>query len=121
MFGTSPVDQPTADRMIVELAQVKGKRFISLEPQLAPVDLMASVKDGGEVKGILMDHVDWVINGGESGPSRRPFNTDWARQLRDDCKAEGVPFFFKQIDKVLAIPEDLMVRQFPETHTLIER
>ena len=121
MFGTSPVDQATADKLIVELGQVKGKRFISLEPQLAPVNLMAPVKKGGKVQGILMDHVDWVINGGESGPNRRPFNTDWARQLRDDCKAAGVPFFFKQIDKVLPIPEDLMVRQFPETHTLIEK
>jgi protein gp37 len=121
MFGTSPVDQATADRMIVELAQVKGKRFVSVEPQLAPVDLMAPLKDGGELKGVLMDHVDWVINGGESGPNRRPFNTDWGRQLRDDCKSAGVPFFFKQIDKVLSIPEDLMIRQFPETHTLIAK
>jgi protein gp37 len=113
MFGTSPVDQATADRMIVELAQVKGKRFISVEPQMAPVDLRASVKEGREVKGILMDHVDWVINGGESGTQRRPFNTEWARQLRDDCKASGVPFFFKQVDKVLPIPADLMIREFP--------
>jgi protein gp37 len=121
MFGTSPVDQATADRMIVELAQVKGKRFVSVEPQLAPVDLMAPLKDGGELKGVLMDHVDWVINGGESGPNRRPFNTDWGRQLRDDCKFAGVPFFFKQVDKVLSIPKDLTIRQFPETYAIIEK
>ena len=121
MFGTSPVDQATADKMIVELAQVKGKRFISVEPQLGPVNLMAPVKDGSEVTGILMDHIDWVINGGESGPNRRPFNTDWARRLREDCKAEGVPFFFKQVDKVLPIPEDLMVREFPDVQTIIKK
>jgi protein gp37 len=113
MFGTSPVDQATADKLIGQLAQVKGKRFLSVEPQLAPVDLTAPVATGGTVQGVLLDQVDWVINGGESGPGKRPFNTDWARQIRDDCKAAGVPFFFKQVDKVAQIPADLMVREFP--------
>jgi len=34
MFGTSPVNQGTANKLIPQLAKVKGKRFISLEPQL---------------------------------------------------------------------------------------
>jgi len=33
--------------------------------------------------------------------------------MREQCKEAGVPYFFKQIDKVLPIPEDLMIRQFP--------
>jgi len=53
-----------------------------------------------------------VIVGGESGHGRRPFDPDWARSIRDECKAAGVPFFMKQIDKVQPIPEDLMIRQF---------
>lgn len=40
--------------------------------------------------------VDWVIVGGESGPGFRPMDTQWARHLRDQCQAAGVPFFFKQ-------------------------
>jgi protein gp37 len=40
--------------------------------------------------------LDWVICGGESGPNARPMNPDWARSLRDQCAAAGVPFFFKQ-------------------------
>jgi hypothetical protein len=40
--------------------------------------------------------VDWVICGGESGPKARPMHPDWARSLRDQCAAAGVPFFFKQ-------------------------
>ncbi len=40
--------------------------------------------------------LDWVIVGGESGPKARPMHPDWARSLRDQCKAAGVPFFFKQ-------------------------
>lgn len=48
----------------------------------------------------------------ESGAGKRPFNPDWARSLRDQCKTAGVPFFMKQIDKVQPIPEDLMIREF---------
>jgi protein gp37 len=40
--------------------------------------------------------LDWVIVGGESGDGARPMHPDWARALRDQCTAAGVPFFFKQ-------------------------
>ena len=40
--------------------------------------------------------LDWVICGGESGPGARPMHPDWARSLRDQCKAAGVAFHFKQ-------------------------
>lgn len=40
--------------------------------------------------------LDWVIAGGESGPKARPMHPDWARELRDQCQAAKVPFFFKQ-------------------------
>jgi protein gp37 len=43
-----------------------------------------------------MQGLDWVIVGGESGPAARPMHPDWARSLRDQCAAAGVPFFFKQ-------------------------
>jgi hypothetical protein len=40
--------------------------------------------------------IDWVVAGGESGPGARPMHPDWARSLRDQCAAAGVPFLFKQ-------------------------
>lgn len=40
--------------------------------------------------------IDWLICGGESGPGARPFNLSWAESLKDQCKAAGVAFFFKQ-------------------------
>ena len=40
--------------------------------------------------------LDWVVVGGESGPGARPMRRDWARSLRDQCAATGVPFLFKQ-------------------------
>jgi protein gp37 len=110
MFGTSPVNQETADKLIVQLFKVNGLRFLSVEPQLDKIDLMAKV---GDTEKVLLDLVDWVISGGESGHSKRPFDCDWARLIRDDCKIKGVPFFFKQIDKIKAIPDDLMIREFP--------
>lgn len=47
-------------------------------------------------KAPLRKGIDWVIVGGESGPGARPMHPDWARSLRDQCVAAGVPFLFKQ-------------------------
>ena len=102
MFGTSPVNQATFDLLVRQLKQVQGKRFLSIEPQLSEIAL-------GQLTGI-----DWIIQGGESGHNRRPFNLAWAREMRDECKALGIPYFFKQIDKIQPIPEDLMIREFPK-------
>ena len=43
--------------------------------------------------------LDWVVVGGEFGPNARPMHTDWARGLRDQCKAADIPFLFKQWGK----------------------
>jgi protein gp37 len=43
-----------------------------------------------------LPRVDWLICGGESGPNARPMHPDWARSLRDQCAAAGVPYFMKQ-------------------------
>lgn len=40
--------------------------------------------------------IDWVVLGGETGPGARPMHPDWARSVRDQCQAAGVPFYFKQ-------------------------
>jgi len=103
-FGTSPVDQATANTLIAQLIQVNGKRFLSVEPQLDEITLLPWLQDKS---------IHWVIQGGESGPRKRPFNTDWARKMLAECMATNTPYFFKQIDKVQPIPADLMVRQFP--------
>ncbi len=59
-------------------------RFLSCEPLLGPLD------------GIRLDGIGWVIAGGESGSGYRPMELGWARDIRDACVAEDVPFFFKQ-------------------------
>ena len=40
--------------------------------------------------------LDWVIAGGESGAGARPAHPEWFRDVRDQCQAAGVPYFFKQ-------------------------
>ena len=59
-------------------------RFLSVEPLL---------EDLGDLE---LDGIDWVIVGGESGHQARPMNAVWARNVKRQCAAAGVPFFFKQ-------------------------
>ena len=108
MFGTSPVNQETAEKLISQLDEINGYKFLSVEPQLDDIDFTAKMSNGK----MLIESVDWIIQGGESGHGRRPFDIEWGRKLRDLCLEKGVPYFFKQIDKKLPIPEDLLVRQF---------
>lgn len=104
MFGASVVNPKTALDVHRQLSQVNGKRFYSVEPQLEFIDFS---KNG------LLDGIDWLIQGGESGPGKRPFNTDWARHARDVCAKTSTAYFFKQVDKVQPVPEDLLIRNFP--------
>ena len=78
--------------------------FLSIEPQVGEIKL-------GDIN---LKGIDWVIQGGESGSNKRPFDISWAYQMKDICSFYGVPYFFKQIDKIQAIPDDLMIREFPK-------
>ncbi len=107
LFGTSISEQSHAQRLIDILVKVKGRRFLSIEPQLT------------EIKDIDLTGIDWVIQGGESGHYKRPFELAWAYTMRDICQEQNVPFFFKQIDKIQPIPDDLMIREFYKPNYLI--
>ncbi|HEV2322006.1 MAG TPA: phage Gp37/Gp68 family protein [Gammaproteobacteria bacterium] len=120
-LGVSVEDQPAADDRVPLLLQTPAAvRFLSCEPLLGPlglskwigVDFAVNTRDCepmkprtaellGKMAAAAFRHaggaaVDWVIVGGESGPGARPMHPDWARSLRDQCQAAGVPFFFKQ-------------------------
>lgn len=82
-LGTSIENQDWARRAQIITRILAPVRFLSVEPLLGPVTL--------DLRGI-----DWVIVGGESGHSHRPMKTDWARSVRNQCRAAGVAFFFKQ-------------------------
>lgn len=120
-LGVSAEDQKRADERIPLLLDTPAAvRFVSIEPMLGPVDLTLdglvcepcssceehgySEPDTGAFICSRCDStgkgdewgIDWIICGGESGPNARPMHPDWARGLRDQCAAAGVPFFFKQ-------------------------
>jgi protein gp37 len=59
-------------------------KFLSLEPLLGPL------------RDLRLAGIDWVIVGGESGPGARPMDVPWVLDIRAQCRAAGVPFFFKQ-------------------------
>ena len=69
------------DSLRATRAQVK---FLSIEP------LLESLPD------LNLTAIDWVIVGGESGPRSRPMHEQWVRDIRDQCLAASVAFFFKQ-------------------------
>lgn len=100
-IGTTCGTQQAANERIPHLLSIPAKvRFISGEPLLGPVDFSPWIVRGRDLAAGLeafkMPGIDWVICGGESGQHARPMHPDWARSLRDQCQAAGVPFMFKQ-------------------------
>lgn len=98
-LGASIVNQVEADRDIPKLAGLHAHvKFLSMEPLLGPVDLRGNLPGERALRWHrpMLSMLDWVIVGGESGPGARPMHPDWARDLRDQCAAAGVPFLFKQ-------------------------
>lgn len=94
-LGVSVEDQSSAEKRIPELlATPAAVRWLSIEPQIGPVDLS---------KWLLPDppqwesQIDWVVIGGESGPGARPFDIQWARDLVRQCSRAGVKCFVKQL------------------------
>ncbi len=70
---------------IKDLQKVPAKvKFVSMEPLLGPIPKFP------------YKNIDWVIVGGESGPKSRPMEENWVLEIRNQCKANDIPFFFKQ-------------------------
>lgn len=100
-LGVSVENQHFADERIAELVNTPSAvRFLSLEPLLEHVDLMAESH-------FFHHFIHWVIVGGESGPRARPFDLAWARSILRQCKPFGIPVFVKQLG---ANARQLMIR-----------
>jgi len=132
-IGTTVEDRASLWRLDHLVKIPTAVRFVSAEPLLQEVDFgFRNWADDPKYR------IHWCIVGGESGPKARPFDLAWARLIRDDCKAAGVAFFFKQVgarpfdsfyrggvtDQRLYLrdshggdpdewPEEFRVRQFP--------
>lgn len=83
-LGVSIEDAKNTVRLKHLNAARASVKFVSFEPLL------------GSVGKIDLKGIDWAIVGGESGPHSRPMAEEWAIEIRDQCKAAKVAFFFKQ-------------------------
>lgn len=132
-------NQKWAEIRIPKLLQCGFARTgVSCEPLLGPIDFRSLIIgprrrgsydclcgqaacEEGTMKDPISGHLDWIIVGGESGPKARPMDIKWARSIKDQCQAAGVPFFMKQLggcpnkrDKMSDFPEDLKIREYPK-------
>ncbi len=129
--GLTICTQQEADEKIPIFLQVPGKKFLSLEPLLGPVDVdpyfHALHTDPADCPNITSKQ-DWcgctqinvVLLGGETGPGARPMHPDWAISIVQQCRAAGAPVFVKQIHingkvskDMSEWPEELRVRELP--------
>jgi protein gp37 len=85
-IGTTAENQEYADLRMPLLIQIPAVvRFVSAEPLISNIDFSPWISQ-----------LDWIIVGGESGHHFRTMNPEWATNIRDQCQAHDVAFFFKQ-------------------------
>lgn len=123
-LGVSVETQQWADVRIPALLDTPAAvRWLSCEPLLGPVDLSRWLPrpferqqggywlygidpHGADKRWMSGPSLGWVVVGGESGPRARPMDPHWARSLRDQCEADGVPFYVKQWGEWVPYEED---------------
>ena len=119
-LGASAEDQTRLDARWPPMAELAGRgwnTWWSLEPLIDEVSFDDCQQDWFE-----SPHCPgWVVVGGESGPKARGMDAAWAGKIRDECRATGTPFFFKQgaqnwgkaFKKFEEFPLSLQVREYP--------
>lgn len=113
-FGTT-IENNKQTQRVMDALEVPAKiTFFSVEPMLEYVKMNFPSFPNPK-------RDTWVICGGESGAGCRPFDWDWARDLRDQCKRANVAFWMKQggghpnpRHELEDLPEDLRIRELPE-------
>ena len=129
-IGVTAENQEQADtRIPIILSIPAALRFVSVEPMISAVSFedsdprrsLFAKRDylrriinpvtGEEVRAGM----EWVICGGESGPSARMMRPEWAAELKRQCNEAGVPFFMKQMSGKAPIPYSLQGREFPRS------
>jgi protein gp37 len=83
-LGVSVENRASLSRLRHLVDSTASVRFVSFEPLL---------EDLGDLD---LNGIQWAIAGGESGPLARPLEASWVRNIRDQCRASDVAFFFKQ-------------------------
>lgn len=135
--GLTICTQAEADEKIPELLKVPGKRWLSIEPMLGPINLAIipnkyALGEGQRYYDPLKrlawyatndfsyydvcncrEGVDFVVVGCETGPHRRPCKLEWIQSIVDQCRAAGVLVFVKQIEIERRVSHDMT--EWPES------
>ena len=111
-LGFSAENQECFDRRwsdIRPFAEAGWFVYVVIAPMLAPVTLPPDF--------LALGRRTWVVCYGECEqvpPEEcRPMETDWAREVRDQCRAAGIPFFIRKMHSGAYVPPDLHIREFP--------
>ena len=83
-LGVTVEDRASLSRIRHLVESAATIRFVSFEPLLE------------DLGGIDLRGIHWAIAGGESGLLARPIEPNCVRNIRDQCRARDVAFFFKQ-------------------------
>jgi len=84
IFGVTVENQNAVLRCFEGFMGLPGTHMVSVEPMLEGISLP------------MATDIDWVICGAETGPGKRPFETEWASYLYAQCYKAEIPFFFKK-------------------------
>jgi len=127
-LGVTAENQKAADERIPILLETPAAvRFVSCEPLLGwldPTDISLGNyrylnalnghisklnKNGtGYAHERKTNHLNLVIDGGETGPNARPSHPDWFRQIRDECIKANIAYFHKHNGEWTANAEQIL-------------
>jgi protein gp37 len=121
---TSTENQEMLEKREPELLKIPAVvHGLSCEPLLGPLVLQGPLN--GEFKLYLRDlsdtdsdrkgkkRIDWVIAGGESGPSARPMDVQWMVDIQKQCTQAGVAYFGKQLGAI-PVTENANLHDWPD-------
>ena len=96
-------NQKAADERIPQFLTVPlACRGLSMEPLLGPVHIRKASNPAHIEGNVILDGLNWLIIGGESGPNARPCNVDWIRSIMQQGRVAGVATFVKQMGTYMA-------------------
>ncbi len=118
---TTAEDQAALNRRAPHLEQIPAVvRGLSLEPLLGPISFADGPADRDSTMGpwSMLDALQWVIVGGESGHGHRPMQLAWLDQIHQETRDAGVALFVKQDSGLYPgrqgrIPHDRWIQEFP--------
>src|ERR1035438_10508149 len=100
MYDLRIQDQLSAETLLPKYLKINGNKAITLYTQSSEISLLPWLQTG---------KIDWVK---QREPSTLDIN--WARKIKLECEAIGIPYYFELHTDWWNIPYDLLVEQHPD-------